>query len=82
MMYGNKPNEHGNLCATLDELHYIFASTTDKSCATFQTTEDAFMQHVLHALLQVAIWHHSHEAKPVLWEPMVGNLMISEIWSQ
>ena len=59
-------------CSTLDKLRYVLASTTDKSAAELPPTEDAFMQHVMKARYQVAIWCQSHIANPVLWE-LVGN---------
>jgi hypothetical protein len=60
-------------CATLDELKFHYASTTDKPAALFPPTEDAFKQHVMRVNYQTAVWYHSHLAKPLLWNP-VGNV--------
>lgn len=59
-------------CATLDQLRYVLASTTDKAAAHLPPTEDAFKQHVLRARYQTSIWCNSHLPKPTLWNP-VGN---------
>ena len=47
LLYGRKKREDGRPCATLDELRYTLASTTDSSAANLPT-EDAFQQHVVY----------------------------------
>lgn len=69
-LYGPKKKVKGQPCASLDELRYILASTTDMPVAHLPPTEDAFEQHVLRAMYQTAIWCHSHVPKPVLWNPV------------
>ena len=71
-LYGNKRRSNGQPCVTLDELRYEYASNTDKLASSFPPTEDAFKQHVLRSMYQVAIWTNSHVSNPVLWNP-VGN---------
>lgn len=65
-VYGDKK------CDTFDQLRYVLASTTDKSAAELPPTEDAFIQHVMRARYQVAIWCQSHVPNQVVWEP-IGN---------
>lgn len=71
-LYGNKKKETGELCSSLDELRYVYATTTDKPASTFPPTEDAFHQHVKRGHYQVTIWCCSHEPRPTLATP-VGN---------
>ena len=59
-------------CATLDELRYLLATTTDKPSRQLPPTEDAFKQHSLRACYQTMVWCKSHIAKPELVSP-VGN---------
>lgn len=63
LLYGSKS------CRTLDQLRYVYACTSDKPASLFPPTDDAFKQHLKRANYQVAIWIHSHIAKPVLWSP-------------
>ena len=67
-LHGNK----GQKCATLNELRYLLATTTDKQASQLPPTEDAFKQHSLRARYQTVIWCSSHIAKPELESP-VGN---------
>lgn len=69
LLYGQKKKENGHPCTNLDELRHTLAFTTDSSAANPSPTEDAFQQLVLRALCQPAVWHHSHLAKPHLWNP-------------
>jgi len=62
-LYGSKSSH------TLDQLRYVYACTSDKPASLFPPTDDAFEQHLKRANYQVAIWTHSHVAKPVLWNP-------------
>ena len=59
----------GRHCTSLDELRYQVACTTDKAGSMFPPTDDAFKQHFLRVNYQVAVWVHSHLAKPLLWTP-------------
>lgn len=63
-LYGQKRQ-----CSTLNELRYIFASTTDKTASMLPSTEDAFKQHVLRAQYQASIWCLSHVAQPQIEDP-------------
>jgi len=55
--------------ASLDDLRYHLATTTDKPSNQLPPTEDAFEQHVLRAQYQVQIWNQSHQNLKwqVLW---------------
>jgi hypothetical protein len=46
-LYGHRKKDTGGMCATLDELRYVFVTKTDKPASTYPPTEDAFKQHVL-----------------------------------
>ena len=65
LLYGSKSNS----CKSLDQLRYEYACKSDKSASLFPPTDDAFQQHIRRVNYQVAIWIHSHEARPVLWRP-------------
>ena len=69
-LYGNKQKETGDLCATLDELRFVYATRTDKPASAFPPTEDAFRQHILRAQFQTTIWTHSHQAQPTIGSPI------------
>ena len=57
----------GRSCQSLNRLCYNYACKSDKSASLFPPTYDAFEQHIRRVDYQVAIWIHSHEAKPDLW---------------
>ena len=78
LLYGQKKRDDGWPCATLDELRYTPASTTDSSAANLPPTEYAFQQHVSRAMYQTAVWCHSHMAKPHLWDPVGGGRRLRE----
>ena len=63
LLYGVK----GRSCQSLNRLRYNYAGKSDKSASLFPPTDDAFEQHIRRVNYQVAIWTHSHEAKPDLW---------------
>ena len=65
LLYGVK----GRSCQSLNRLRYNYACKSDKSASLFPPTDDAFEQHLRRVNYQVAIWTHSHEAKPDLWNP-------------
>ena len=65
LLYGVK----GRSCQSLNRLRYNYACKSDKSASLFPPTDDAFEQHIRRVNYQVAIWIHSHEAKPDLWHP-------------
>ena len=54
---------------TLDDVHYIFATTTDKPATQLPPTEDPFHLHALRARNQILIWCSSHVLKPKLHDP-------------
>ena len=47
----------------------LYACKSDKSASIFQPTDDTFEQHIIRVNYQVAIWIHSHEENPDLWNP-------------
>ena len=65
LLYGVK----GRSCQSLNRLRYNYACKSDTSASLFRPTDDAFEQHTRRVNYQVAIWIHSHEAKPDLWNP-------------
>ena len=65
LLYGVK----GRSCQSLNRLRYNYACKSDKSASLFPPIDDAFEQHIRRVNYQVAIWTHSHEAKPDLWNP-------------
>ena len=65
LLYGVK----GISCQSLNRLSYNYAWKSDKSASLFPPTDDAVEQHIRRVNYQVAIWIHSHEAKPDLWNP-------------
>ena len=67
LLYGVK----GRSCQSLNRLRYnsYYACTSDTSASLFPPTDDAFERQIRHVNYQVAIWIHSHEAKPDLWHP-------------
>ena len=62
LLYGVK----GRSSQSLNRLRYNYACKSDKSASLFPPTHDAFEQYINY---QVAIWTHSHEANPDLWNP-------------
>ena len=56
-------------CQSLNRLRHNYACKSDKSASLFPPTDDAFERHIRRVNYQVAIWIHSHEAKP----PDLGN---------
>ena len=65
LLYGVK----GRSCQSLNPLRYNYVCKSDKSASLFPPTDDAFERHIRRVNYQVAIWIHSHEAKPDLWHP-------------
>ena len=65
LLYGVK----GRSCQSLNRLCYNYACKSDTSASLFPTTDDAFEQHIRRVNYQVAIWIHSHETKPGIWNP-------------
>ncbi len=65
LLYGVK----GRSCQSLNRLRYNYAFKSDTSASIFPPTDDAFEQHIRRVNYPVAIWIHSHEAKPDLWNP-------------
>lgn len=57
---------------------YVLASTTDIPASRLPPTEDAFKQHVMRAMYQTAVWCHSHQPKPVLWNPVGKGWKLTE----
>lgn len=74
MLYGSKSKS----CHSLDQLRYVYACTSDKPASLFPPTDDAFEQHVRRDNYQVAIWLHSHVAKPILWKPDGNGWQLTE----
>ena len=70
ILYGQKKNQKGQQCTSLDELRYVLASTSDMPASQLPPTQDSFRQHVLRAMYQTAVWCHSHQKKTVLWSPV------------
>ena len=66
LMHGKK----SKTLSSLNELRFLLAIITDKPASVLPPTEDAFKQHVLRALYQVAVWCQSHIAKPVDMDPV------------
>jgi len=66
LMHGKKTK---NL-SSLNELRFVLATTTDKPASILPPTDDAFVQHVLRAQYQVAVWCQSHVAKPENMNPV------------
>jgi hypothetical protein len=64
-MYGNK----GKRSKTLDDVHYLFATTTDKPATQLPPADDAFKVHASRARYQSFIWCCSHVPKPELDAP-------------
>jgi len=64
--------------ASLDDLRYHLATTTDKPANQLPATEDAFEQYVLRAQYQVPIWNQSHIPKPETTSPVGNGWRISE----
>ena len=64
--------------ASLDDLRYHLATTTDKPVYQLPPTENAFEQHVLRAQYQVQIWNQSHIPKPKITSPVGNGWRISE----
>jgi len=64
--------------ASLDDLRYHLATTTDKPLNQLPPTEDAFDQHVSQAQCQVQIWNQSHIPKPEMANPVDNGWRISE----
>ena len=65
LLYGVK----GRSCQSLNRLRYNYAFKSDTSASIFPPTDDAFEQHIRRVHYHVAIWIHSNEAKPDLWNP-------------
>ena len=59
----------GRSWQSLNRLRYNYACKSDTSASLIPPAEDAFEQHIRRVDYQVAIWIHSHEAKPDLWNP-------------
>jgi hypothetical protein len=69
LMLGKKARTLGP-SDTLDDLRFLWATTTDKPASMLPPTEDAFKQHVLRAIYQVKIWCNSHIAKSEPIDPV------------
>ena len=69
LLYGVK----GRSYQSLNRLRYNYACKSDKSASLFPPTYDVFEQHIRRVDYQVAIWIHSPEAKPDLWNPDVNG---------
>ena len=63
LLYGVK----GRSSQSLNRLLYNYACKSDKSASLFPPTQDAFEQYIRRVNYKVAIWIHSHEANPDLW---------------
>lgn len=71
ILYGQKKNEKGDLCTSLDELRYVLASTSDMPDSQLPPTENSFRHHA-------AVWCHSHHKKTVLWSPVGKGWRLTE----
>ncbi|KAG1698811.1 hypothetical protein GQR58_005641 [Nymphon striatum] len=69
LMHGKQARKLGQ-SDTLDDLRFLWATTTDKPASMLPPTEGAFKQHVLRAKYQTAIWCSSDIAKPELLDPV------------
>ena len=63
LLYGVKINS----CQSLNQLHYNYASKSDKSASLLPPTYGTFQQYTIK--YQVVLWIHSLEAKLVVWNP-------------
>ncbi|KAG1673348.1 Serine/threonine-protein phosphatase 6 regulatory ankyrin repeat subunit C [Nymphon striatum] len=68
-MHGKQARKLGQ-SDTLDDLRFLWATTTDKPASMLPPAEGAFEQHVLRAKYQTAIWCSSHISKPELLDPV------------
>jgi hypothetical protein len=66
LMHGKKAKNQ----ASLNELRFHLASTTDKPASQLPPTEDAYEQHALRARYQTVIWCQSHTAMPEIASPV------------
>ena len=55
---------------SLNDLRYVFATTTDKPATMFPLTEDVFKQHVPRAKYQCKLWCESHIVNPEVVSPV------------
>jgi len=66
LMNGKKAKKQ----ASLNDLRYHLATTTDKPASQLPPTEDAYKQHSLRARYQTMIWCQSHIARPEIAGPV------------